>query len=77
MSKKSRERRSRDRIDVRLWERRDKKYDLLRWQFPEWNKERIRQIERWENSMKVFTRSEDEVHVLYFNRKLIHKGRKP
>lgn len=77
MSKQSRARRARDRIDVRLWEGRAKKYDLMRWQFPEWNKERIRQIERWEASMKVFTRWEDEEHIIYFNKKLIHKGKKP
>lgn len=84
MSKESRKRRARDRIDVRLWENRAKKYDLLMWQFPYWNRERLVQLDRWEASrqgMKMTPQQEAYFIFLYTpvihkGRKVIHKGRK-
>jgi hypothetical protein len=78
MSKESRHRRARGRIDVRLDEGREKKNDLLLWQVPEWNKERLQQLERWEKShADMFHSIEQEVHYHYFKTQLIHKGGKP
>jgi hypothetical protein len=78
MSKASRRRRARERIDVRLWEGRAKKHDLLLWQFAYWNKERLQQLDRWEKSHANMYRTEDQQdHFHYFKTQLIHKGRKP
>lgn len=78
MSKKARTRRARDRIDVRLWEGRAKKHDLMLWQVREWNKERIQQLDRWEKSRETMYHTVDqEVHFNFFYKQVIHKGRKP
>lgn len=77
MSKASRRRRARDRIDVRLWENRPKKNDMLRWQFPEWNKERIQQLDRWDKSHgSLEPLVMQRTYFLDFYEQLIHKGRK-
>lgn len=77
MSKAARTRRARDRIDKRLDEGLEKEYDLLLWQFPEWNKERLRQIDRWEKSREgmALTGWQMAYHD-FLAEQLIHKGRK-
>ncbi len=78
MSKASRKRRARERLDVRLWEGRAKKHDLLLWQFAYWNRERLQMLDRWEKSREgLYFTVEQEVHWNFFYKQLIHKGGKP
>lgn len=78
MGKKARTRRARNRIDERLWEGRGKKHDLLLWQFPYWNKERLQQLDRWEKSREtLYSTPEEEGHWNFLYKQIIHNGRKP
>lgn len=77
MSKAARTRRARARIDERLGEGREKEYDMLLWQFPEWNVERLRKLDKFEKSREnMFADVNDTPYFIFFYEQRIHKGRK-
>ena len=78
MSKKARAHRARARIDRRLEDGREKKYDLLLWQFPEWDTARLRSLDKFEKSREnMFADVNDISYFIFFYEQRIHKGRKP